>query len=185
MILNLSSGNSSVSAEAVKYGDYSVAETLDGLKFSTNFLNDYVSSVDDSVGNVIDGLTANGQRIYMDYQDGKYGYNTSATRGADTFSPFSQKTFDYFKVKFPKFDKTLFIETGYRPTTIVFFIKNSDGIWYGGIHDTVRVLRMMTDDNSLYRTITYVIGSIESTGFYFKNQFGGSLENGETHVYVM
>lgn len=36
-----------------------------------------------------DELTANGNRIYMDYQNGKYGYNTSPTRGADTFSPFN------------------------------------------------------------------------------------------------
>lgn len=34
-------------------------------------------------------LTANGNRIYMDYQNGKYGVNTSPTRGADTFHPFS------------------------------------------------------------------------------------------------
>lgn len=31
---------------------------------------------------------ANGTRIYMDYHDGKYGINTSSTRGADTFIPF-------------------------------------------------------------------------------------------------
>lgn len=36
-----------------------------------------------------DELTANGNRIYMDYQNGKYGYNTSPNRGADTFRPFS------------------------------------------------------------------------------------------------
>ena len=35
-----------------------------------------------------DELTANGTRIYLDYKDGKYGYNTDALRGADTFSPF-------------------------------------------------------------------------------------------------
>lgn len=34
-------------------------------------------------------LTANNKRIYMDYKNGKYGYNTSANRGADTFHPFS------------------------------------------------------------------------------------------------
>lgn len=33
-------------------------------------------------------LTANGVRIYLDYKDGKYGYNTSEQRGADTFNPF-------------------------------------------------------------------------------------------------
>lgn len=88
MIINVG-GNSAVSAEAVKYGEFTVAETLDGLKFSTNFLSEYTSSINDAVGNVIDGLTANGKRIYLDYKDGKYGYNTSSSRGADTFYPFS------------------------------------------------------------------------------------------------
>lgn len=34
-------------------------------------------------------LTANGNKFYFDYQDGKYGYNTDPQRGADTFLPFS------------------------------------------------------------------------------------------------
>lgn len=33
-------------------------------------------------------LKANNNDIYMDYHDGKYGVNTSSTRGADTFIPF-------------------------------------------------------------------------------------------------
>ena len=33
-------------------------------------------------------LTANNEDIYFDYQNGKYGINTSSTRGADTFVPF-------------------------------------------------------------------------------------------------
>ena len=37
-----------------------------------------------------DELTANGQRIYLDYKDGKYGYNTEPLRGADTFHPFNK-----------------------------------------------------------------------------------------------
>ena len=34
-------------------------------------------------------LTANSIPFYYDYQNSKYGYNTSANRGADTFHPFS------------------------------------------------------------------------------------------------
>lgn len=34
-------------------------------------------------------LTANNNKFYFDYQDGKYGFNTDPNRGADTFSPFS------------------------------------------------------------------------------------------------
>ena len=67
MIFNLDGANSGVSAEGVKYGDSNVSVALSTLE---------------------DELTANGQRIYLDYKDGKYGYNTDALRGADTFSPF-------------------------------------------------------------------------------------------------
>lgn len=37
-----------------------------------------------------DEFTANNKRIYLDYKNGKYGYNTSASRGADTFHPFKE-----------------------------------------------------------------------------------------------
>ena len=29
-------------------------------------------------------------KFYFDYQNGKYGFNTSSSRGADTFTPFKQ-----------------------------------------------------------------------------------------------
>lgn len=103
MILNLSSGgNSSVKAESVEYGNTNVAQTLGDLEAKDINLTNSISAVDtkvntvtNSVNNVagsISGLeselTANGTRIYMDYKDGQYGYNTSASRGADTFHPF-------------------------------------------------------------------------------------------------
>lgn len=34
-------------------------------------------------------LTANNKEFYFDYKNGKYGYNTSANRGADSFVPFN------------------------------------------------------------------------------------------------
>ena len=42
-------------------------------------------------------LTANGNKFYFDYQDDKYGYNTSASREAATFVPFggSQEAGNY------------------------------------------------------------------------------------------
>ena len=67
MIFNVGS-NGSVSAESVKYGESNVGAALGVLE---------------------DELTANGTRIYLDYKDGRYGYNTDALRGADTFNPFS------------------------------------------------------------------------------------------------
>lgn len=37
-------------------------------------------------------LTANGNKFYFDYQNSKYGYNTSASRAAATFVPFGGST---------------------------------------------------------------------------------------------
>lgn len=67
MIIN-TGGSGGANAESVKYDDSTVAQALNTLE---------------------DELTANGTRIYLDYKDGQYGYNTDALRGADTFSPFS------------------------------------------------------------------------------------------------
>lgn len=39
-------------------------------------------------------LTANGNQFYFDYQDGKYGYNTSSNRSASTFTPFGSGTIE-------------------------------------------------------------------------------------------
>lgn len=36
-------------------------------------------------------LTANNATFNLDYQDGKYGWNESSERGADTFHPFSSE----------------------------------------------------------------------------------------------
>lgn len=40
---------------------------------------------------LISELSANGNRFYFDYKDGRYGYNIDPARGADTFSPFRGK----------------------------------------------------------------------------------------------
>lgn len=77
MIFNMSGGNSGVTADNVKYGDSNVGAAVSTLE---------------------DELTANGTRIYLDYKDGQYGYNTDALRGADTFSPFKGGKSEYTKL---------------------------------------------------------------------------------------
>lgn len=51
-------------------------------------INKNISDVTDSVLALQDELTANNTRLYFDFKDGKYGYNTDPKRGADTFNPF-------------------------------------------------------------------------------------------------
>lgn len=70
-----SSGNASQSVGASSQAAYNAYNTA-----NTNSVNRY--------NDVVGELTANNRRIYMDYKNGKYGYNTSPNRGSDTFHPF-------------------------------------------------------------------------------------------------
>ena len=110
MIFNVgSNSNPAITADTVEYGDSNVGAALGDLTNSINTLEskdtaltnsiNTLTSKDTELTNSINSLatrattlenelTANGKRIYLDYKDGKYGYNTSAGRGADTFSPF-------------------------------------------------------------------------------------------------
>lgn len=48
------------------------------------------STAESKISDIEDELTANGSRLYMDYKNGKYGYNTDPNRGSGTFNPFRQ-----------------------------------------------------------------------------------------------
>jgi hypothetical protein len=88
MIIN-TGGNGGVTAESVKYDNSTVAEALGDLEYTSLKTTSKLNTIDSSIDNLEAELTANGKRIYLDYQNGQYGYNTDSRRGADTFSPFS------------------------------------------------------------------------------------------------
>ena len=54
-----------------------------------NTISDSLVTLKNNINSVNGQLTANNNAMYMDYHDGKYGVNTSSTRGADTFIPFN------------------------------------------------------------------------------------------------
>lgn len=54
---------------------------------STNPVQNKV--VTNNINSINKSLTANSKHFYFDYKNGKYGYNTDSSRGADTFFPFS------------------------------------------------------------------------------------------------
>lgn len=66
-----------------------ISDIDNNIKPSIEELIDEVDTTSASVTTLEDQLTANNLPIYLDYQGGKYGYNTSPSRGADTFNPFS------------------------------------------------------------------------------------------------
>lgn len=60
--------------------------SLEEIEASTSLTGKGVTA--ESIKSLNNSLTANNNKFYFDYQDGKYGYNTDPNRGADTFSPF-------------------------------------------------------------------------------------------------
>ncbi len=64
---------------------------MDAVETKNTNLDTRTGNLEDVTNSLEGELTANGTKIYMDYQGGKYGYNTSEGRGADTFHPFSEE----------------------------------------------------------------------------------------------
>lgn len=52
-------------------------------------INSNISGINTQLSNVQGQLQVNSNTFYFDYQDGKWGFNTSSNRGADTFHPFN------------------------------------------------------------------------------------------------
>lgn len=72
----------------VKKGSRSNASVGDSF-VSQDVFDQTISNMDTKVEDLENSLSIGNGRIYLDYQDGKYGINTDPHRGADTFSPFS------------------------------------------------------------------------------------------------
>ena len=66
---------------------------------------------------VNNSLIANNKHFYFDYKNGKYGYNTNPSRGADTFVPFSSVDEGSFEASAVNSTET--INLGYRPKEVI------------------------------------------------------------------
>lgn len=78
---------------ASQFGHVKLSDTyLTSGGAATNSVGASSAAVNSAYNKINDQLKANNNEIYMDYKNGKYGYNTSANRGADTFHPFSSAT---------------------------------------------------------------------------------------------
>lgn len=158
MILNLSAGDNSVN----------VTQELTELEDRASVLEDE--------------LTANGQRIYLDYKDGKYGYNTDALRGADTFSPFKSGGSDS---ELTQLSTYYGINGSLLPTitgTGYLIIKRLTG--NEGTRDDVRVY---IDDNAMGFPINSHVQTLVRDGYYkFYFQKSVRFTNGkyeDTYIY--
>jgi hypothetical protein len=79
-----------VTEQHVPVGCLAFQSTIGNADYSGigNTISDSLVTLKNNINSVNGQLTANNNNIYMDYHDGKYGVNTSSTRGADTFIPF-------------------------------------------------------------------------------------------------
>lgn len=121
-------------------------------------------------------LKANNNQIYMDYHDGKYGINTSSSRGADTFIPFKSDLKRFYTTITGTSALTQYT-VGFNPKIILFCVeagnRNSvaiyDGItnkcYYNGYFDTPYEIGSWVQG-------AYRIAEINDTGF--KAEFLGS-----------
>lgn len=73
-----------------KVYNYPIGVLAENVK--TDKLHQFITSQEkEKITKLSDSLIVNGNQLYMDYHDGKYGVNTSPSRGADTFIPFQGK----------------------------------------------------------------------------------------------
>ena len=71
-------------------GSIKQAIALTNSELTDNFDDRLTTKADaDIVDTMVNQLNANNHKFYFDYHNGEYGYNTSISRGADTFVPFS------------------------------------------------------------------------------------------------
>ncbi len=125
-------------SQSSSVGRYSVSEEV---------FNQVISDINSSIEDLGNGISISGGRIYLDYQDGKYGVNTDPDRGADTFSPFKSGT--------DVLENAIFIDSEYDAPSNVFSTMTQTGVYNGKV----------MEENPLWFEMTIVDGRIFSTEF--------------------
>jgi len=118
-------------------------------------------------------LTANSKQFYFDYQNGSYGFNTSSSRGADTFSPFKKEAnYIPYKTEFPWNLPTSF-SCNIKDIVIIFYngsgVSTLDGgnLLYSDVSVSLnRVVMVVQTTNSILRLTGS--GSVHGVAFFIK-----------------
>lgn len=109
------------------------ALSLEEIEASTNLDGKIPSAA--ALKEVNNSLVANSKHFYFDYKNGKYGYNTSPNRGADTFHPFSNSQVMTIS-PFTSLSKT--IKLDFNPSYVVIFTTTGTG--YPSIYNNGNIL---------------------------------------------
>lgn len=108
----------------VKKGSRSNA-SVGGSFVSQDVFDQITSGIGIKIEDLENGLSIGGGRVYLDYQDGKYGINTDPDRGADTFIP--------FKSVEGNSECVIFIDSKYDTSQNEFSTITQFGVWNGKI----------------------------------------------------
>ena len=96
-----------VKAEDVEYDNTTSGLTADDVQEAIDEVEGRVDTAETAITANTGSLVAGNNRFYFDVQNGEYGYNTSASRGADTFHPFKSDsgdiTFDVYNGAAPNY----------------------------------------------------------------------------------
>lgn len=83
-----------VKAEDVEYDNTTSGLTADDVQEAIDEVEGRVDTAETAITANTGSLVVGANRFYFDVQNGEYGYNTSASRGADTFHPFKSTPVD-------------------------------------------------------------------------------------------
>ena len=157
-----------------------------------NTVSDSLVTLKNNINSINGQLTANNNAIYMDYHDGKYGVNTSSTRGADTFIPFRQSIhFNLGSVsQVPSGTNltTILTELGINPDSLTSanFIYQCTGTGVGVYQEPgaavygYGIKGLSMSYNSITHVLTYTTSTSNGTAYY--NVSGEST--GYIHVFI-
>lgn len=96
-VVDTKSAALNVNQNYIPLGCLAFKETIGTTNFSSvgSTVSGALVNLKNTTTNLSNQLVANGVSMYMDYHNGKYGVNTSSSRGADTFIPFNKKQWYY------------------------------------------------------------------------------------------
>ena len=103
---------------------------------SEDVFNKTISDIKFDIEDLENGLTIGNDRVYLDYQNGKYGINTNPNRGADTFIPFKGEGDDGIKspmtIPFRFSGQYSFFNKGYNLDIRSYFPNQIQNKWRDG-----------------------------------------------------
>lgn len=141
-------------------------------------------------------LTANSNHFYFDYHDGKYGYNTSAERGADTFTPFKKggakligTYYSSSSINISSYDDTnishyLAVASGYGSESARTYT-DPNGNWASYGHARYTPPSISISGNTLYLTPASINAKTTRGSSYTDSQVYSNTSNISTKLYYV